>query len=57
MLEEGNVGGEVHSLQFLASQMQNELSVAVLLRALMVFLMRLLPKPRLLKQHTTDLEQ
>ena len=46
---------EVHSLLFLASQMQKEHSMDDLLKFLMLFLMRVLLKPSFLRQHKTDL--
>ena len=49
--------GRVHSLLFLASQIQKEHSIEDLLNFLIVFLMSLLLKPNFLKQHKTDLEQ
>ena len=42
---------------FLASQIQKEHSIEDLLNFLIVFLISLLLKPSLLKQHKTDLEQ
>ena len=48
---------EVHSLLFLASQIQKEHSMDDLLKFLMLFLIRLLLKPSFLRQHKTDLEQ
>ena len=48
--------GGVHSLMFLASQIQKEHSID-LLNFLIVFLVSLLLKPNFLKQHKTDLEQ
>ena len=47
----------VHSLLFLASQIQKEHSIEDLLNFLIVFLISLLLKPSFLKQHKTDLEQ
>ena len=49
--------GWVHSYLFLASQIQKKHSIEDLLNFLIVFLMSLLSKPNLLKQHKTDLEQ
>ena len=48
---------EVHSLLFLASQIQKEHSMDDLLKFLMLFLIRVLLKPSFLRQHKTDLEQ
>ena len=48
---------EVHSLLFLASQMQTEHSMDELLKFLMLFLIRVLLKPSFLRQHKIDLEQ
>ena len=48
---------EVHSLFFLASQIQKEHSMDDLLKFLMLFLIRILLKPSFLRQHKTDLEQ
>ena len=48
---------EVHSLLFLASQIQKEHSMDDLLKFLMLFLIRILLKPSFLRQHKTDLEQ
>ena len=47
----------VHSLLFLASQIQKQDSMEDLLNFLMLFLIRVLLKPSFLRQHTTDLEQ
>ena len=47
----------VHSLFFLASQIQKEHSIEDLLKFLIVFLISLLLKPGFLKQHETDLDQ
>ena len=51
------VAGGVHSLVFLASQIQKEHSIADLLNFLIAFLMSLLLKPNFLKHHKTHLEQ
>ena len=48
---------EVHSLLFLASQIQKGHSMDDLLKFLMLFLIRVLLKPSFLRQHKTDLEQ
>ena len=48
---------EVHSLLFLASQIQKEPSMDDLPKFLMLFLIRVLLKPSFLRQHKTDLEQ
>ena len=48
---------EVHSLLFLASQMQKEHFMDELLKFLMLFLIRVLLKPSFLRQHKTDFEQ
>ena len=48
---------EVHSLLFLASQIQKKHSMDDLLKFLMLFLLRVLLKPSFLRQHKTDLEQ
>ena len=48
---------EVHSLLFLASQIQKEHSMDDLLKFLMLFLIRVLLKPSFLRQHKTDFEQ
>ena len=48
---------EVHSLLFLASQIQKEHSMDDLLKFLMLFLMRVLLKPSFLRQHKTDLQK
>ena len=48
---------EVHSLLFLASQMQKEHSMDDLLKFLMLFLIKVLLKPSFLRQHKTDFEQ
>ena len=48
---------EVHSLLFLASQIQKEHSMDDLLKFLMLFLIRVLLKPSFLRQHKTDLQQ
>ena len=47
----------VHSLLFLASQIQKEHSMEDLLNFLMLFLIRVLLKPSFLRQHKMDLEQ
>ena len=47
----------VHSLLFLASQIQNKHSMEDLLNFLMLFLIRVLLKPSFLRQHKIDLEQ
>ena len=47
--------GGVHSLLFVASQIQKEYSIEDLLNFLIVFLISLLLKPNFLKQHKTDL--
>ena len=47
----------VHSLLFLASQIQKEHSIEDLLNFVIVFLISLLLKPSFLKQHKADLEQ
>ena len=49
--------GWVHSLLFLASQIQKEHSIEYLLNFLIVFLMSVLLKTSFLKQHKRDLEQ
>ena len=48
---------EVHSLLFLASQIQKEHSMDDLLKFLILFLIRVLLKPSYLRQHKTELEQ
>ena len=48
---------EVHSLLFLASQIQKEHSMDDLLKFLMLLLIRVLLRPSFLRQHKTDLEQ
>ena len=48
---------EVHSLLFLASQIQKEHSKDDLLKFLMLLLLRVLLTPSFLRQHKTDLEQ
>ena len=48
---------EVHSLLFLASQIQKEHSMDDILKFLMLFLIRVLLKPSFLRQHKIDLEQ
>ena len=48
---------EVHSLLFLASQIQKEHSMDNLLKFLMLFLIRVLLKPSFLRQHKAELEQ
>ena len=47
----------VHSLLFLASQIEREHSIEDLLNFLIVFLISLLLKPNFLQQHEADLEQ
>ena len=47
----------VQSLLFLASQIENDHSIEDLLNFLKVFVITVLLKPSLLKQHKTDLEQ
>ena len=46
-----------HGLSFLASQIQKEHSIELLLICFIVVLMVRFLKPKLLKQHKTDLEQ
>ena len=47
----------VNSLMFLASQIQKEHSIEDLLDFLIVFLISLLVKPSILKQHKADVQQ
>ena len=48
---------EVNSLSFLANQVQKKHSMDDLIKFLMLFLIRVLLKPSLLRQHKIDLEQ